>query len=210
MIRINLLRPEKKDIKETPAVVPQPEIEEPKKEKRPAWPNLAILLAIVVIGAIIFLQSKAISKEKKLLAEAQCERSKLQNVLTKLNQLQQYKLLFERKITLIQELKSQQGVAVIIMDELSKNLPEWVWLTEATYDNRKVQIKGKALSNNLIADFISNLENSVKFRNISQFSSTQKTQGADQFLEFSFSADFISPAGVQPPPPKNATGVKPR
>ena len=61
------------------------------------------------------------------------------------------------------------------MDELSKRLPDWVWLNEVAYDSKNIQIRGNALSNNLIADYISNLENSPYFESVNLISSTQKT-----------------------------------
>ncbi len=46
---------------------------------------------------------------------------------------------------------------------MSRRLPDWVWLTEIIFDDKGIQIKGKALSNNLIADYISSLENSAQY-----------------------------------------------
>jgi len=80
------------------------------------------------------------------------------------------------------------------MDELSKHIPYYVWLSEATYDEQKVHIKGKALSNNLIADYIYSLETSPYFVNVNLLSSTQKTSRDNQYLEFALNASYV----VQP------------
>src|SRR4030043_436980 len=91
----------------------------------------------------------------------------------------------ERKISPINQLRAQQDSAVVILDELSKNLPDWVWLTEVSFQGQLIQIKGNALSNNLIADFIYNLENSAHFATVNLISSTQRTGRSAQLLEFS-------------------------
>jgi len=188
MIRVNLLKPEKKELKKEAPPSPTPEF---KPKKRPAIANLVILLLIAVTVALFFTQRKGITRERSSLKSAQEEKGKLQDVLSKLEQVQQQRAILEKKIGLINQLKSQQETAVKIMDELSKNLPDWVWLTDASYDSQKIQIKGKALSNNLIADYIFNLENSPLLENVNLIASTQRRAGPDQFLEFSLNARYV-------------------
>ncbi|MFW6160032.1 MAG: PilN domain-containing protein, partial [Acidobacteriota bacterium] len=50
---------------------------------------------------------------------------------------------------------------------------------------------GRALSNNLIADYIFNLEESPYFQNIELISSTQRRERNDQFLEFALTLNYI-------------------
>ena len=88
------------------------------------------------------------------------------------------------------------------MDALSRNIPDWVWLTEATYGPQGVQIKGKALSNNLIADYMSNLESSPVLTNVYLVSSTQAASGKEQVLDFTLLAALEVPPNM-PPPPKS-------
>lgn len=190
MIRINLLKPEKKEIKEEPGL-PPPEYKE--KKKLPVG-NLVIILLILFIGILFFFQRSAINREKNLLEKAQQEKNKLQFVLTKLEKLENQKDILEKKINLIQKLRSRQDNAVIIMDILSKKIPEWVWLTETNFQPFRVEIKGKALSNNLIADYITNLEENSYFKNVNLISSTQRRVQNNKYVEFSLTADFVPPS----------------
>ncbi len=192
MIKINLLKPEKKDFREAPSA-PTPEF---KAKTRPQLGNLIVVLILVAIAALFFYQKRAIDSEQKKLDAAREEKSKLQYVIAKLDQLQKQKDSFEKKVNLINQLKAHRGLAVRIMDQLSRDLPEWVWLSEITFDNMNVQIRGNAISNNLIADYISNLEKSSVFRNVNLIASTQRTVGNDQFLEFSLTANCV----IQPEP----------
>lgn len=189
MIRINLLKPEKKEIRKEPALPS----EEVSAKKRPAFGGLFILLLIVLVAALFFIQKKALYKEKNLVAQAQAEKSKLQYVIARLDEVEQRKVSLEKRISLITALKSQQQIVVRIVDEISKALPDWVWLTEASYDGQKVTLKGKALSNNLIADYILALENSLYLSNVNIISSTQKTTPKSQYLEFSLTANVEVP-----------------
>ncbi len=189
MIRINLLKPGKKEITEAPSAI-APEIRE--RKKGPAY-GLVYLVFIAVIAALFLYQKNTLSKEQSLLQAAQIEKKSLQDVEVKLEQLEQQKSLLERKINLINQLKSRQEVAIRIMDELSKNIPDWVWLTETSFKNEMIQIKGRALSNNLIADYIYNLDQSPYFNNVNLISSTQKKSRTDQYLEFLLTLNYISP-----------------
>lgn len=193
MIRINLLKPERKEVRETPTA---PSIEFKEKKKQPYF-ALIILLALAAIVALYYFQKNAIAEEQALLETAQQEKRSLRHVLTTLDALEQQKSLLERKIRLISQLKSQQGSAVIIMDELSKNIPEWVWLTETTFEGNSVRIKGKSMSNNLLADYLSNLKESSYFTNVDLIQSTQRRVRNSQYLEFSMTASFIPPY-IQP------------
>lgn len=190
MIRINLLKPEKKEIREEPFGL-APEI---KEKRRTPIASLLILLAIGAVAALYFLQDKAIKTERDLLSVAQEEKKQFQYVLVALEQLEEQKRILQRKISLINQLKARQEIAVRTMDELSKNIPGWVWLTETSYEAQEITIKGRALSNNLIADYVYNLENSPHLSNVKIESINQKTeQSSSPYLEFSLTATYDLP-----------------
>jgi len=189
MIRVNLLKPEQKDIREAP-IAPSPHFQE--KKKQPKF-GLVFLLVIMAIISVYYIQDKNLKKEQSFLNNAIEEKKTLQDVAELLVQVEEQKSLLERKINLINSLTSHQHVAVNIMDELSLNIPDWVWLVEASYDQNEVRIKGKALSNTLIADYIFSLENSPSFASVNLISSTQQRTGGDEFLEFSLTARYVLP-----------------
>lgn len=193
MIRINLLKPEKKEIREEPFGL-APEI---KEKKRTPIASLIILLALGAVAALYFLQDKAIKTERDLLSEAQEEKKQFQYVLVALEKLEEQKSVLSRKINLINHLKARQEIAVRTMDELSSNIPGWVWLTETIYEAQEITIKGGALSNNLIADYVYNLENSPHLSNVKIVSINQKTeQSSNPYLEFSLTATYDLPLTI--------------
>lgn len=211
MIKINLLRPESKDLKETPpAAEEEVKFKEKKVKERKGLDltKLMIPLAILIIALLFFSQRTAFNKEKSRLEEAKAERQRLAYVTAKLKQLEEQKAIYEKKINLIESQKLRQGIPVRIMDELSKSLPDWVWLTEVTYDKQVVRIKGKALSNNLIADYISNLEGSGLYSEVNLLSSTQKRIKSDNILEFSMNARHLPLMGASPQRPAAKTPPK--
>jgi Tfp pilus assembly protein PilN len=117
--------------------------------------------------------------------------------LVALEKLEEQKSILTRKINLINHLKARQEIAVRTMDELSKNIPGWVWLIETSYEAQEITIKGRALSNNLIADYIYNLENSPHLSNVKIGSINQKTeQSSSPYLEFSLTATYDLPLTI--------------
>lgn len=195
MIRINLLKPERKDIREE-SIGLAPEI---KEKKRTPIASLLILIAIAAVATLYFLQDKAIKSEQDLLTVAQEEKKQLDYVLAALEKLEEQKSMLARKINLINQLKARQEIPVRTMDELSKNIPGWVWLIETSYDAQEITIKGRALSNNLIADYVYNLENSPHLSNVKIVSINQKTsQTNNPYLEFSLTATYDLPLSIDP------------
>ncbi len=187
MIRINLLKPETKDIREQ---VVTPGVAEVTDKKAPNLGNLVFLLLVVGLGAYYFLQQKAFDRENEQLAAARQEKARLQTVEARLEEQKRIRESLDRKINLIESLNAQRDLTPRLMDEMSRRLPDWVWLTEVTYDAKGIQIKGKALSNNLIADYIASLEASAQIMNVNLVSSTQRTAQRDEFLEFALRAQL--------------------
>jgi Tfp pilus assembly protein PilN len=212
MIRINLLKPETKEIKET-AVAAGGVPEAPVKKAKNLG-SLIFLLLIVVLGGYLYLQRRAFDRENELLATARLEKEKLQYVTAKLEEQKKLKASLERKINLINDLRSQQDLAARIMDQLSRGLPDWVWLSEVTYDSKGLQIKGKALSNNLISDYMERLESSPVLANVSLVSSTQRRTQRNEYLDFSLTAVLEKKAEPAPaaakPEPKEKPAAKKR
>lgn len=194
MIRINLLKPERKEFRET-SIAPTPEF---KERRQQPFAAVIVLLALVAIVGLFFYQKDALTKENVLLRDAQAEKKNLQDVVVKLEELEKQRNLFERKIRVITQLQSRQENAVVIMDELSKHLPNWIWLTELSFSTQEIRVKGRAVSNNLIADYIFNLEESPHFRNVSLISSTQRRVRNNQYLEFALTAIFVGPSLTSP------------
>lgn len=197
MIRINLLKPETKDIKETAAVPGAPKV----KARNPG--NLVLLLLVIGLGAFYFFQQKAFDRERTLLAAAQQEKKELQYVEAALEQQRQARASLDQKISLIENLNALRDLAPRLMDEFSRRLPDWVWLTSLTYDAKGIQITGRALSNNLVADYITALEASPQIMNVNLVSSTQKTSKSDQYVEFILRAMVekkpeVVPAKIEP------------
>ena len=182
MIKINLLKPEKKEVAAGRVAV---SAIDGSKENKMSVPTLIGAIAITVgsIGLLYILQSNNLNSEKKLLEERTLRKAELEIVLKKLAEIETSKMELDRKIKIINDLKLKQKDAVFMMDKLSRCLPDWVWLVDLNFNKGALQLSGKALSNNLIADLINNLQTSNSFINVKlKSSSRNKESGIDIFI----------------------------
>lgn len=106
--------------------------------------------------------------------------------------------ILERKVDHIEGLMARRGVAAAILDDLTSALPDRVRLTEVAYDSGKVRVKGNALSNNVVADYLARLEGSPSLTNIALSSSAMKIVRGRELQEFALEA-VVRPGDASAP-----------
>jgi len=190
MIKINLLKPEKKDVAAGGTTVSLTDEAPPSKLSLPALIG-AVAITVCTIGLLYFLQSSDMATQRKLLDDRTLRKAELEKVLKELAEIETTKVELDNKIKVISALKMQQKDAVLMMDKMSRCLPEWVWLTDLSFKGGAVNISGKALSNNLIADLINNLQNSNSFANVQLKLTSRKKEAGIDIFEFRIDCQFI-------------------
>ncbi len=191
MIKVNLLKPEQKDISGSDLAT-QSDFMEVKEEKI-AIPG-AIIVAVLTVGIIGFLyitQANELESKTKLLSEKKAEKTKLEAQLKDIGKLKALKAELQLRIKTIKDLKKKQKQPVYMMLEISKNIPERVWINKLNFNGNRISIYGTALSQNLIATFTKNIESSVFFTNLIWGGFTKKNQKGVEIFTFSFNVDFV-------------------
>ncbi len=171
MIKINLLRPTKKEIPLEEAGIPIEE-EELKKERYDLF-ALVSVISLLLMGFLFYRTSSYKSDLADTIAQLKAERDRLSDILKKIQETEEKKRLLLQKTQIIENLISKQVLPVKLMDMVSKALPDAVWLTSLEYSGRTLKIKGNALTNNMIADFIANLEATGLFSEVNLIKSTK-------------------------------------
>ena len=130
-----------------------------------------LLAGIMVVGLLVsgFWWWARVSelnrvRQEKVTAEAELKR--LEEVRKKAEAFKTQKELLERKINLITELKKKQAVPVHILDQVSRNLPDFMWLESLTANANAISIVGKATTYNAVSNFYNNLTGSRYFNNV--------------------------------------------
>jgi type IV pilus assembly protein PilN len=158
-----------------------------------------LVITLVVFGAITGgIWYKMNAEKKRLTAEKnekKRERDSLQQYIDRAEELELQRERLRRKIEVINDLKQSQRGPVRIMDEISRALPDLVWLDNLTLQGTSVKLTGKAMDENAVANYISNLDASPFF----QEPSLRNLQ-ADGEETFSFILDCVftyAPAEIQ-------------
>jgi Tfp pilus assembly protein PilN len=159
MIKINL-------ISEAPAAAVS-------KRKRPEFSLGAkqgdiILVTMLAIGVAVsgtwwFVLKSTLSGLEDVQRERRIERDELKPYIEKVEELEAKRALLKRKVEVINELKQQQHGPVRIMDEVSRALPELVWLTQLKMSGNNLTLVGDAMDENAVANYYSNLDSSPFF-----------------------------------------------
>ena len=112
----------------------------------------------------------------------------------------------ERKAAHIEGLLVRRGLAAQALDDALSALPDLVRMTEAAYDLGRIQIKGRALSNNLLADYVSRLGHTRSLMNLNLGGSVARAAGGRTWVEFSLQAEVRAPAFPSGPSGASAAG----
>jgi len=118
----------------------------------------AVGLALLGSGYFFWSVSSSITDTNARIVVAKAEVAKLQVEKAKKEELEKKRKSFLDQVNLIERLKAEQGGPVRMLDEISKALPDFVWLTTLTQTGAIVKIAGEASNNNSVADFLNNLQ----------------------------------------------------
>jgi len=97
------------------------------------------------------------------------------------------------KLRVIKRLKANRVGPVHMLDELSQATPEKLQLVSVEETNKKVAITGVAVTNEVISDFLGNLEKSDYFNEVYLNAIDQTESGGVKLKEFSISAKLVVP-----------------
>lgn len=131
--------------------------------------GITFLLLIAVFAYMEITKSginKDIEKNKMTLTQ-------LQKKIEEVNKFEQMNRDIEKKNKIIEELRKMQYVPIMLLNTVAKKLPDGVWLTKLTYENKEITIEGMAYSNLNIVAFVDNLKSVNDFQEVNLVESQQ-------------------------------------
>ena len=160
--------------------------------------NLALLgllvLGLLVGGVRYWMLNNQIKDQMNQIAEAEREVSLLAPIIKEVEEFKAKKAELERKIQVITDLRANQRGPVQIMDEVSRALPELLWLTKMSAKANQITIQGEAFNTNAIAAFIDNLDAVGQFQEPILRSTAQTAVSGDTVYRFSIVFNYRPPA----------------
>ena len=199
MIRINLLAADRPT----------------KKKKAAAAPGAVqayLLMTVLAGGAVLvclalylYMSGQIRELDSKIVAAEQRQRE-LQAIKKQVDELEQKRATFQRKVDLINRLQAEQQGPVHMLDEISKALPDFVWLGGLDQSGNQIRFSGQSNSLTSVADFITALQSAGDqcgkpipldrslcwFPDVNLVSSTE----TNNLVTFALQATFSNPEAV--------------
>jgi type IV pilus assembly protein PilN len=149
---------------------------------------LGAFMAMAVFGsaAAWWLKAAEIDRLDTQIAAARKRQQELQVIKQQVEMFQRKKALLDAKVQLIERLKAEQPGPVHMLDEISKALPDLVWLTSLDQSGMTVRLVGEASGFIGVADFITNLQRSGWFPNVELVEANE----AERIYRFTLTAQF--------------------
>src|SRR5512134_2707646 len=157
MIRINLLAVERARSKKSRVLIPA--------AHRVTLGASLILIATILGISWWFLSLRQRSAQlDQEIAKAEEETLQLRSVLAQVQKFEARKAQLTQRVTLIEQLRRGQAAPVHVLDEVSRSLPERLWLTELKQVGNDFTINGFTASLPSLSDFVANLEATKWFK----------------------------------------------
>jgi len=205
MIRINLLAAER-DKKKKPAAVLGTT-----GQKMTVGCSLILVLAVAFIGWRYWSVTRDSNQIDAEINAAQQETVRLHSVIQQVQQFEQRKAQLQQRVVLIEQLRKGQTGPVHMLDQISRALPQMLWLTELKQSatGSDVVIEGKCTTLTGLSEFVSNLEASGYFkRSIEIVDTRTETAGTPpaELIRFIIKATFQQPGDAAAPAAAVKTG----
>jgi type IV pilus assembly protein PilN len=168
---------------------------------------ISLLFALIAIGLLQVSLLKKIGKAEDEITTISKDMESMKVKAEEIKKLKEKKDIFEKKFNIIKALRENKTGPVHLLDDLSRSIPGFLWITSFAQKEKtgEIELKGKAFSNEVIAQFMDNLEKSLYFANVNLMVSQQAEQRKGprgtppknpELREFTITCQFEMPKGT--------------
>ena len=158
--------------------------------------SLILVAAALVVGLWYWsLKNESIALDQQIV-QAQQETARLQSVISQVRQFDLRRGQLQQRVTLIEQLRKGQTGPVHLLDQVSRSLPDSMWLTELKQTANDVFIDGRCTTLTALSDFVSGLETSNYFDKPVEIVDSKvlpAAPGTPELIQFSVKAKFMPP-----------------
>jgi type IV pilus assembly protein PilN len=171
---------------------------------------LILLSTIVAVGWWYWaLHTRGVRLDEEI-AAAETKAQQLRSVLAQVQKFETRKAVLQQRVTLIEQLRKGQSGPVHILDEVSKALPDRLWLVSMSQRDKDFTFDCRTTSLTGVSDFVANLEASPWFKRPVELLDSQVDQTPQgPLVRFTIRATTDDPAAVAPPPAPAGRGAPP-
>ena len=163
---------------------------------------LIFLSTVVAIGWWYWaLHTRSVRLDEDI-AAAEIKAQQLRSVLAQVQKFETRKAVLQQRVTLIEQLRHGQTGPVHVLDEISKSVPDRLWLVSLGQRDKDFTMEGRTTSLTALSDFVANLEASAWFKRPVEIVDSQVDQTAQgDMVRFTIRATSENPETAAPPPP---------
>lgn len=143
------------------------------------------------------------------IARAEVEAQQLRSVLSSVQKFETEKARLQQRVSLIEQLRRGQTGPVHILDELSKALPDRMWLIGLSQRDKDFTIDGRTTSLTGVSDFVANLQASPWFGPVEILDTAVDQSPAGDIVRFTLRATSENPEAPAAPAPAAGRGAPP-
>jgi type IV pilus assembly protein PilN len=201
MIRINLLAVERERTKKTRVAIPA-------AQRATIGATLILVATVLGVGWWFWSLHQTSIQLDEDISRAETQTQQLRSVLAQVQKFEARKAQLQQRVSLIEQLRSGQGGPVRVLDEISKSLPERLWLTEVRQAGSDFTINGFTASLPSLSDFVASLEATKWFKRPVEIldSQVQSEAKAGDLVKFSIRGSLNDPEAPPPAPPTPPAG----
>lgn len=165
--------------------------------------NKVHILGVLVVAAClagaayrhIDLQSQQTYADLQL-QQAKEEEKRLKAVTEELARFEAQTALLQQRVALIEQLRKGQRSPVTLLDQVSRQLPDRLWLTQMNQAGAEVTLEGRTTTLTALSDLIGNLENSGAFTRPVEIVNTEVENGRGEADLMTFTVRASFPLGA--------------
>lgn len=159
--------------------------------------TLILVVAGLIVGWWFYALNRTSADLDQQIADAERETQRLQSVIQQVAQFEARRAQLQQRVTLIEELRKGQTGPVHLLDQISRALPESMWLISLRQVGQEITIEGQCTSLNSLSDFVSGLEASNLFERPVEIIDSRvepATTSAPELIRFSVRARQLAKA----------------
>ena len=161
---------------------------------------LVVVAAVVLVAAAWWWQDRSMRDLRATHQQVTAENEQLAETALRVVELEDRRASVNQRLGIIVDLKKNQSGPVLLLDQISRELSNSVWLTDLTLSAGNVSIIGEGLSELAITDFAQNLRLSPLFAD----TLLDYTQDTENSVQFQLSTRFVP---LSAPPVGEAGGA---
>ena len=172
--------------------------------------SLILLATVLGVGWWFWYLHSSSTRVDEDIKKAEIEIQQLKSVLAQVQKFEARKQQLQQRVSIIEELRKGQQAPVHVLDEISKSIPDRLWLSEVTQVKEDFTIHGWTSSLTALSDFVANLEATRWFKRPVEILDSQVMSDAKtgDLVKFSIKAPGAA-RGAAPgaPPPAGRPGM---